>query len=664
MKEIRIFSYIKKYRFLIIAVSVLMGILFYKYFSRQQTYTASAIIQYTNDKAAEGLAPDGTNIDTTEIYSSEVMTRVFQKLGLTFDENNMDAIRAAIWVEPVLSEEEEVVQEALNEKGEVPEEKTTAYKVSYTVNKNDVSNGKEFATTLLTTMLNVYTEVYAENHVNKSVFPNAVNGIYDKNYDYIEMIELIDSSVEQTIENLDYKSDLQFRSADTGYSFRDLEGEFSLVKSVDISNIFAYILENRITKNQDVLLSKYENRIKNYSLDNEAANSQVGGLEEIISAYVEMMRRSGNTDFTYEYILQEVYDNYYKDINAEPGLDVYKNADVTTEYDELMNGYVNRRTDFETTLIDISYAEYILGIYSGNTDSGSGISVKILENPADYETESGVDSNAKETNDENASDDETKHSVITFESNTKKKEEIVSTEEEKEAVYEMIKSLVERVNSLHESLVATNHEYNLFAGAENISVVTDTAVTEGINLMLYAILAVGLFGVIGCALAVVGGRTAEILEFYLYVDKKLEIPNRAGCDRYVAKYANKMLTEEVSCIYFRMTDIEAKNRMYGREQCDAMMKDFCGILQQVFPQEQSFIALNGPGQFIIFVNEVEREIVRAYVKEIGRRCIDYNDEMLCRISYVCGLSSSMADDIYDMKKLMLDAIRKASATVK
>lgn len=95
-----------------------------------------------------------------------------------------------------------------------------------------------------------------------------------------------------------------------------------------------------------------------------------------------------------------------------------------------------------------------------------------------------------------------------------------------------------------------------------------------------------------------------------------------------------------------------------------MMKDFCGILQQVFPQEQSFIALNGPGQFIIFVNEVEREIVRAYVKEIGRRCIDYNDEMLCRISYVCGLSSSMADDIYDMKKLMLDAIRKASATVK
>lgn len=648
MKEMKIFSYIKKYRFVIIIVSVLMGALFYRYFSGRQTYTATAIIQYTNQEATEGLAADGTEIDTTEIYSSEVMTRVFQKLGLTFDKNNMDAIRASIWVEPILSEEEEAVQEALNEKGEVPEEKTTTYRVSYTVNKNDVSNGKEFATTLLTTMLNVYTEVYAENHVNKSVFSNAVNGVYDKDYDYIEMIELIDSSVEQAIENLEYKKDLQFRSADTGYSFRDLEGEFSLLQSVDISNIFAFILENRITKNQDVLLSKYENRIKNYALDNEAAHSQVEGIEEIINAYVEMMRRSGNTDFTYEYILQDLYDNYYRDINAEPGLDVYKNADVTTEYDELMNGYVNRRTDFETTLIDISYAQYILGIYSGDTDSGSGISVEILENPTDYKTGAQEDE---------ANGDQ---SVLTFESNTEKKEEIVSTEEEKENVYQMIKSLADRVEELYQELVITNQEYNRFAGAENISVLTDTAVSESINLLLYAVLAVLLFGFAGCVLAIVCGRMVEIFEFYIYTDKKLDIANRAGCDRYISKYEDRMLAEEVLCAYFKVTEIETKNRTHGRAQCDAMIKDFCLILQQVFPSEKAFIALNGPGQFIIFVNGIEGDIVRAYVKEVGRRCMDYNRENTCKISYVCGLSSNVADDIYDLRKLMIDAIRKTS----
>ena len=40
MKEMKIFSYIKKYRLLIILVSLAMGFLFYQYFSGKQTYTA------------------------------------------------------------------------------------------------------------------------------------------------------------------------------------------------------------------------------------------------------------------------------------------------------------------------------------------------------------------------------------------------------------------------------------------------------------------------------------------------------------------------------------------------------------------------------------------------------------------------------------------------
>lgn len=670
MKEMRVFSYIKKYRLLIVIVSILMGILFYRFFSGRQMYTAMAIIQYTNPEAVDGLAPDGTEIDTSEIYSSEVMTRVFQKMGLTYDENNMDAIRASIWVEPVLSEEEMIVQEALNEKGEVQEQKSTIYQISYTVNKNDVSNGKEFATTLLTTMLNVYMEVYAENHVNKSVAPNAISGIYDMDYDYIEMIELIDDSVGSVIDNLEYKRNLQFRSADTGYSFKDLEGEFSLLQSVDISNIYACILENRITKDQDVLLSKYENRIKNYTLGNEASQSEIEGIEEIINSYVEMMRESGNTDFTYEYILQDVYDNYYKDINAEPGVDVYKNADVTTEYDELMNGYVEGRTGFEETLIDISYAQYILDVYSGNVDESSGVSVSVLENPADLEIGSDQDDKTDEDDSDRkktkqkTDDAEADRSVMKFESNTEKKEVIVSTDQEKDKVYQMIKTVTDQLDSLYQSLLATNREYNQYAGAENISVMTDTAVTESMNLLIYAGLAVILFGFIGCVLAVVCGRLAEIFEFYIYVDKKLEIANRAGCDRYVAKYDDKMLTEEVSCIHFKMMDIEAKNRMYGREQCDAMIRDFCKTLQQVFPEEESFIAVNGLGQFIVFVNNIEREIIRAYVKEIGRQCMEYNKEKVCKISYVCGISTSTTDEIYNLRKLMIDAIRKAAAAIK
>ena len=95
-----------------------------------------------------------------------------------------------------------------------------------------------------------------------------------------------------------------------------------------------------------------------------------------------------------------------------------------------------------------------------------------------------------------------------------------------------------------------------------------------------------------------------------------------------------------------------------------MMRDFCGMLQSVFPKEQSFMAANGPGQFVIFVKDIERDLVYAYVKELGRQCVDYNKEKTCKISYVCGISSSSADQIYNLRKLMIDAIRKASAAIK
>ena len=105
------------------------------------------------------------------------------------------------------------------------------------------------------------------------------------------------------------------------------------------------------------MVSKYENRIKNAVLQNDASAAESGGIEEIIDSYVEMMRHSNNTDFTHEYILGDVYENYY--IIDEKR----QNIEQTTEYDDLMNSYVKKNTEFEQTLIDIAYDRYILDVF-------------------------------------------------------------------------------------------------------------------------------------------------------------------------------------------------------------------------------------------------------------------------------------------------------------
>lgn len=656
MKELKALTYIKKYRAFIALFSIILGALFYIYFSGKQVYTAQAIIKYTNTEAESGLAPDGTEIDTSEIYSTEVMTKVFQKLELDYDTNNMDAIRAGVSVEPILSEEDEAVQEALNEKGEEAEKKPTTYLVSFQLKKSQYADAENFVSKILTTMLNVYLETYAENHVNQGIPANSIKNVYDTDYDYIEMAEMLQESIETAVENLGYKEEIDFRSSTTGYTFDDLKAEFELLQEIDLSNIYAYVLGNTVTKDQDVLIAKYENRINNYTLENQSSESEADGIQEIIDSYVSMMRDSGNTDFTYQYILQDVYDGRYTKDEEESEDAVYQYADVTTEYDDLMNNYVEQRTDFEQTLIDIGYAEYILGIYSGNSDSNKGVEVEVIENPADVEIEKDtqdINNNAEESEGKKEKD-----GTISFNAETEVVKEIVSSDEEKDSAYQMIKKLSDQLVVLYEDFLTTNQEYNQFAGARNISILTDAVVWQSLNLKLYGLLAIILFGIIGCAAVIICGRGYEIFEYYVYVDRKLQIANRMGCDKYIQKNSRKAISAGYACLVIHVTDIEMKNKTYGREQSDKMIKDFCDILQSIFPKEESFIAANALGQFVVFIEGGNIESAKAYIKEIVDVCVRYNKENPCNISYRCGISATETDQIYDLRKLMICATRK------
>lgn len=635
MKDFKLFSYIRKCWMLIVLSSLVMGMLFYSYFSGKQTYTASAIIQYKNAEAVNGLAPDGTKIDVTEIYSAEVMTKVFEKLGLNYSENNIDAIRAGIRVVAEQSKEESAVQEALNEKGEVSEEKPTMYRVSYTIRSKDVQDAAAFSKQILKVMLDTYAETYAENHVNSQIELLSTDGIYSKDYDYIEMVELLDSSVERAMEHLSYNEYKNFRSAQTGYTFYDLRQEFSMLERIDIPNAYQYVLGNQVTKDQDVLISKYENRITNAMLQNNVSTSEIRGVDEVIQAYVEMMRNSNNTDFTYEYILGDVYESYYSQEN-----ETRKKADVTTEYDALMNNYVRENVAYEYTLIDIAYNKYILDVFSGNLDESGSASVQVVENP-----EAGVEK------------------VEGQETESTSRKVIVSSPESQERANEIIKALNDKVDRLYQMTLLTNSEYNRFAGAENIAVMTDAVSVPALNLFVYALLAVFLFGVIGCVAAVVVGRTLEIINYYVFVDKKLNIANRAGCDRYISKYTKRPLPDQFVCISIKILDIEKKNKAFGREACDAAMVDFCAILRDVLPSELSFIAKNDVGHFIIFLRDSSSEQAHAYMRDIGKRCTSYNRENPCTISYYCGISSSTKNQIYEIRKLMVESINLSSKTV-
>ena len=104
MREFQILRYLSKGKFLIFIIALLGALAVYYYASSEQTYTAVTAIRYSNGAIEQGLTPNGSELDVSEIYSSTVISGAIEDLGLNC---TVDEIRSKIKVEPMIPEEEE-----------------------------------------------------------------------------------------------------------------------------------------------------------------------------------------------------------------------------------------------------------------------------------------------------------------------------------------------------------------------------------------------------------------------------------------------------------------------------------------------------------------------------------------------------------------------------
>lgn len=236
MKKFQIKRYLKRFAIIIVLVAVVGTGIFYSLMRTQQSYTATTVISYTNEDAAEGLAPDLTEIDVDEINSAKVVDMTFEELGLSYTDYYVSDIRSRIKVEGITTKQSELIEESLNEEGEEYTQIPTDYIITFTATNYE---GEEFARNFLNTLVEQYTLYYSENHVSQSESGNDLSEIYTKNYDYIEMMEKIDDVTKETMEELSGRaaSDETFRSVKTGYSFYDLYYRFELIRENVLSDI-------------------------------------------------------------------------------------------------------------------------------------------------------------------------------------------------------------------------------------------------------------------------------------------------------------------------------------------------------------------------------------------------------------------------------------------
>ncbi|MCI9483675.1 MAG: diguanylate cyclase [Clostridiaceae bacterium] len=629
MQKFSPLAYIRKFQILIILGALLAGLVFYEYFAGKQSYTVSAIIEYTNARASEGFSPDGKEIDTSEIYSVPVMQDVFSRMGLDYDSYNLDQFRSRVSVEPILSEEEKAMQEAQNDAGEESTVKATKYMVSFYASRSDSDQPANFARQVLDNMLDAFLAYYAENHIGGGAIVSNLSGLNDGSYDYLEMAEIIDQDVQDTQQSLYNRvASLQnsplyyYRSTLTGHTFMDLYREFDIIAKTDIPNLYAYILNNRASRDQGILISKYQKRIEDYKISNSASTSQSEAITDIIASYVRMMRESGNTDITYEYILNDVDDDYFRYMQQSSEENTsnvkWERPDETVKYDVLLEDYVKNRTSVEYDKINIAYCQYIIEVFTGAVNA-SGEAVAQDARTAVPEPNAGATAEA------------------------------------------MLDSVVTRLNELYRLLDRTMVEYNEYAGAANISLGSNVVLQPGMKLVLYSGIVSVVFAVMLSIAVIVLSRVGEIFHYHVYMDHKFQIPNRGACDRYMEGYSNRILPEHISCVAITADNVRDKNEQYGVEACDAMLRKLIEILQSAFASVgDSFISVNGLGQFIVFAKSTSYGQAEACMQYAASVAADYNENAECKIEYRYGIAESKSDALYQIKALLMKAIEKCA----
>ncbi|MCI8970023.1 MAG: GGDEF domain-containing protein [Oscillibacter sp.] len=612
MKELDVFRYLKKYRAVIAGFSILAGVVFFLAAQfRVQQYTAATVIEYTGSRAAEGLSPDGSAIDPSEIYSTNLVSQAMKTLDIAYTEATIDDIRMGIQVEPVITEEDLQVRESKLNNGEVDFElNPTQYVVSFSCG---VGNGKDYPRKVLNQLLQEYGSYYGKTHVNTAQAPNPVSDVTTKGYDYLEMAEVMDDTLTDLTEDLSDKAGWngEFRSSRTGRCFQDLKDEFAFIRNVEVRQLFSEILAGRITRDRDVLLDKYRNRNQNLEISSSAMSFEVERLRGIIGAYegaigefrVPTINADGEStgSVLQNNVLPNVYDDRdrYEDGGWTP-------VDRTAEYDVLLRQYIEDRTVYEHNAIDGDYNDYILSVFTGAPAS--------------------------------------------------------SSQADQERIQAEIERLAEKINALQAVYYETNDEYNEFLGAQNIRMLSSVRVAERFPIMLFTILIVLIFGALGCAGAALFGRIEDFIEYYAFTNKVDGLPNRAKCDQFIASRDGRPLPESFTCVVCKLANLQTENARLGREAGDQMLKDFAGILTSVFPPcEKLFVGNNGAGQYLIFAESLGAEQAEAALFQAGVALEQKSRDRGYRLELQSGFAQAGAEKCYYIRELLSAAIRQTGA---
>ena len=588
MKEFGILRYLNRARYLILILMLVGAYGVYRYAVSNQSYSGSTVIRYDSMDQETGLTPQGEKIVPQDVYCSTVVSAALESLGYS---NTMEYIRARFSVNEVLSSEEQTRKATLIDEGKEYTRISNKYLISYWM---DGSGNAETVRNIMDAVLSAYFQYYSEKYVNTQIIPNNVGNALIDRYEYIENVEIIESSLREIVEFLDTKEayNAAFRSTVTGYSFGDLREKYAFMLDNTVPRLYAGVLGGKHARDTELLLSKYQNRIDDNERKINALQKNMDELATLIAQYSTKNADSLAYNTTNQGQTADVLGQIYTASEAE-----------TTTYDKLIGEYIALDTELRTTKVN---SEYLRSI---------------------YDTYAGTDGEPDET---------------------------ASTQ-----VTAMLNAAADRMNELYDLLTGTLNDFNAYEGAKGITMLNNVSVSEGLNVKLYVVMAAVLFLFIGCVGTIVVSRIVEYIDYFLFYDQNMALPNRLRCNNEIDKLSRKRIEPDFSVVLIRLNSLSAVNTNYGHARGNEHMNDFAGLLKICAPQD-GFIAFNGGNQFIGLVGGWNEEKEALFEAMLSEHVDLYNQEHPQAVPMAVSVSCVIAqrDKCFEIRAMITLAFKR------
>lgn len=360
-----IFRYVYKWKIVIIVIMIMSMTGVWAYVDRNQTYGAEIILRYTDKNAKNGLTPDGGKLDVYEILSPNIISGAISELNI---KESVEAIRSKIVITPIIPDEVVELKKSMTKEGKEYNYFATDYSVKYTAG-SDKSGA--YARDIIDTVVKNYSVYYSERYLNNGVLPEADFDIDTAMYDYLEITEIMNANVKDTVSYLEERGSANpdFRSPLTGKSFLDLTNDYLYIKNIDLPGLFSNILNSQITQNKETLLKKYQYRKQQYILENKNKTEESNVALTLMEDFVKSNKTVPNSYNQNDPNTQNDNSNFN---NSNIFVDDAA-ARTKTTYDKLVDNYVLDGVKAGTLLVDIAYCDKIITSFSGAPNSSVSI---------------------------------------------------------------------------------------------------------------------------------------------------------------------------------------------------------------------------------------------------------------------------------------------------